>query len=546
MCVSHCGSSVATHCLSLLPVMRSRDNRAISFLLLTVVCSWAHAVCAREIPITILHTTDIHGHVLPSSSYDGNRRFGGLLRCASVIEGVRKDEPNVLLLDCGDLVQGAVESWPTRGMLMTKALDALQYDGWVPGNHDLDWGVDAFKRLHDATRVPLLAANITGSEEAGLERVGPYVVREYEGVRVIVVGLTTPAIPLWLLPDHLAGLGTERSLDALRRIMPKIRSLHPDVLVLAMHQGCQARGDDDANEVQRVAQQFPEFDVILGGHQHIPVESARLNGVLFSEAGYHGGYVGRVDLAYDTVEKRVVSKQARLIEVDERTAVSESLAFLLSNDVARATTFAEKPIGIAELPITGACRLPGQSPVQQLISAAMEKAVGAEVVLHGVLDEVEVPAGPLTRRQIWELVPYENEIGVLYLTLSEIRDILEENAGLAGAVHFLGVRGLSYELWPDAPEGERIRNLTLADGSKPHARRRFRTATSSFVLASGGGRFTTFRRLALQPESRLEMTDIDTRSAVIDYVRKHSPLRLSQGNEVRVVRGVSSAGRILP
>ena len=532
--------------------MPSRDNRGnwYSFcsprrlrLLLLILWGAACAAGAREIPITVLHTTDLHGHVLPSSSYEGNRRFGGLLRCAAVIEAVRREEPHVLLLDCGDVVQGSVESWLTRGKVMIRALDALQYDAWVPGNHDLDWGVDAFRQLHDATQVPLLAANITGLDESRLGRISPFVVREFEGVRVVTVGLTTPAIPLWLLPDCLSGLGMERSVDALRRIMPKVRSLHPDVLLLAVHQGCQGQGDDAANEVQSIAQQFPEVDVIVGGHQHMVVESARLNGVLFSEAGYHGGYVGRVDLAYDTVERRVVRKSARLIEVDENMPVSESLVALLSNDVTKALTYKDKVIGHAELPIGGSCRLPGQSPAQQLISAAMASAVHAEVVLHGILDEVDVPVGPLTRSDVWQLVPYENEIGVLYLTMSEIRDVLEENTSLAGAVHFLGVRGVRYELWPDAPPGQRIRNLTLADGSKPHARRRFRTATSSFVLASGGGRFRTFRRLAMQPECRLDMTDIDTRSAVIDYVRKHSPLSSSSGGEVRVVRGLSSAGR---
>lgn len=545
------------------PKMPSRDNRGVSYsscsprkrrssglltrwLLSVLLFAAASTARAREIPITLLHTTDLHGHVLPSSSYDNSKRFGGLLRCAAVIEAIRRDEAHVLLLDCGDLVQGSVESWLSRGKVMTRALDALQYDAWVPGNHDLDWGVDAFRQLHDATRVPLIAANMTGIEDARLGRISPYVVRDFEGVRVVTVGLTTPAIPLWLLPDRLSGLGMERSVDALRRIMPKVRSLHPDVLVLAVHQGCQAQGDDAANEVQSIAQQFPEFDVIVGGHQHMAVESARLNGVLFSEAGYHGGFVGRVDLAYDTVEKRVVRKSARLVEVSEDMPVSGSLAELLDKDVAKATAHTDKVVGHAGLPVGGSCRLPGQSPAQQLISAAMASAVDAEVVLHGILDEVEVPAGPLTHGDIWQLVPYENEIGVLYLTLSEIRDVLEENADLAGAVHFLGVRGVRYELWPDAPAGQRIQNLTLADGSKPHARRRFRTATSSFVLASGGGRFRTVRRLAMQPECRLDMTDIDTRRAVIDYVRKHSTLSVTPGDEVRVVRGVSSVSRARP
>ena len=142
----------------------------------------------------------------------------------------------------------------------------------------------------------------------------------------------------------------------------------------------------------------------------------------------------------------------------------------------------------------------------------------------------------IKRSDIWRIIPYENRIGVANLTMPELKDILEENAGQIGSVHFLGVYGLSYELHPNAPPGERVRNLRLADGSKPHARKRFRVAMNSYALASGGGRFPLLRKIVERPESRLEMTDIDTRTAVIEYVRKHSPLQIDAGADVTVVR----------
>jgi 2',3'-cyclic-nucleotide 2'-phosphodiesterase (5'-nucleotidase family) len=143
------------------------------------------------------------------------------------------------------------------------------------------------------------------------------------------------------------------------------------------------------------------------------------------------------------------------------------------------------------------------------------------------------------RRDAWRLVPYENRIGVLSLTAQELREVLEENAVLAGSIHFLGAYGVSYELRPDAPRGKRVGDLSLAGGEKPHPRRRFRVAFNSYSLASGGGRFPALRRLADSPTSRARMTDIDTRSALVDYIRKRSPVCVREGTGVRVARGAA-------
>jgi hypothetical protein len=100
----------------------------------------------------------------------------------------------------------------------------------------------------------------------------------------------------------------------------------------------------------------------------------------------------------------------------------------------------------------------------------------------------------------------------------------------------MGVHNLAYDLHLSEPPGRRIANLSLADGSKPHARKKFKVAFNSYTLASGGGRFPKIRELAEEPSCRLEMTSIDTRSAVIDYVRKRSPLKIMEGTTVRVIR----------
>ena len=515
-----------------------RVCRSITPGALMLLLALALSAGARQVPVTILCTTDVHGHVLPYLDSAGGKEIGGMLRCASAIEDVRRKAPNVLYVDCGDLIQGTAESWLTQGRIMTRTLEWLRCDAWVLGNHDFDWGVDALVALHDQTSLNMLCANLVARPDATnrLYKVKPFVIKDVDGVRVAIVGLTTPGIPTWTRPDMLGNVGFTRSVGALAEIMPSVRAERPDILVLLVHQGYQELGDDNANEVNQLARSFPEFDVMLGGHLHKPLASVRLNGVLYSQAGYYGNWLGRVDLVFDTVRKKVVSKTADVIPIEDRYEENSELKSLLRTDLDKAESYLNEKLGVAETGLVASVKMPAQSPIQQLICKSIIQSAKADIALHGILAEGSIEPGEIRRSDIWRIIPYENRIGVAELTLQEIREILEENTELIGSTQFLGVYGLSYELHPNAPPGERVRNLCLADGSKPHARKRFRVAMNSYALAAGGGRFPVLREIAERPESRLEMTEVDTRTAVVEYVRKHSPLRIEAGTGVTVVR----------
>ena len=135
-------------------MMKNRVSRGgwLLLFLLVLAPSWA-----REVPITILDTTDLHGHILPAS--DGES--GGLARCATVIRQVRASEKNVLLVDAGDTIQGTAVSWLTGGQVMMKTMNALRYDAWVLGNHEFDWGFGKLTGCVGRAAMPVLAANFT-------------------------------------------------------------------------------------------------------------------------------------------------------------------------------------------------------------------------------------------------------------------------------------------------------------------------------------------------------------------------------------------------
>ncbi len=519
---------------SAFPKISSRSHsvrRALFALLLAIA---PVAAPARHVDLTILHTTDLHGCLLPTKDYEGRTNVGGLLRCATLIRQVRAEEPKALLIDCGDLYQGAPESFLTDGRIMMRALEALRYDAWIIGNHEFDWGLPAMTRLHDMAATPMLAANITARPKRPhpFPKMQPYLIREVDGVRVAIVGLITPGVPTWSTPDLLGDCLFERSAPALQRIMPRVRAESPDVLILATHQGFKVKGDDHANEINAIARAFPEFDAIIGGHSHEPVPEAWVDGrMLYTQAGYYGIWLGRLDLTYDTVARRVVRKSARLYDVDETVPRDAELENLFSADLRRAESYLNQKVGHANAPIRWQGDEFGRSPVQQIIARAIARASGAEIVLHGILSEEDLPEGELRMADVWRIVPYENRVAVLHLTPAELMEILEENAANRRPTSFMGIYGASYQ-WGVGPDGARRPDrLVLADGSLPQARKRYTVAVNSYVVASGGGRYRRLREIAERPESRMRMLDLDTRTAVIEYIRTHSPLDPEQAQE---------------
>jgi 2',3'-cyclic-nucleotide 2'-phosphodiesterase (5'-nucleotidase family) len=482
---------------------------------------------ARQIDITILHTTDLHGFVLPTTDYEGRKNVGGLLRCATLIRRLREANPKALLIDCGDLFQGAPESFLTDGRIMMRALEHLRYDAWIVGNHEFDWGLPVLSRLHDMATVPIVAANIVARPKRPhpFPKMRPFILRDVDGVRVAIVGLITPGVPTWSTPDLLGDCLFERSTPALQRIMPWVRAEEPDVWILATHQGYKRQGDDHANEINEIARAFPEFDAIIGGHTHEPVPEVWLDGrTLYSQAGYYGIWLGQVDLTYDTVARRVVRKSARLHEADESVPRDAELEALLAPDLRRAEDYLAQLVGRATAPIGWQGDDYGRSPMQALLARALAKASGADLVLHGILSEQELPAGEIRMADIWRIVPYENRIAVFHVTPAELIEILDENARQRRRTSFMGLHGASYE-WEFDPEGgRRAARVRLASGVAPHPKTRLSLAVNSYVVASGGRRHMRLREIAEQPAARLRILDIDTRRAVIDFIRAHSPL----------------------
>src|SRR5437899_11386626 len=174
------------------------------------LASAAAALEPDTVCIPILHTTDLHGHMLPTSDYDGTADRGGLARCVTQIRRWQREIPNSILIDVGDVYQGTDVSLRNKGELMIDLFNHLKYDAWIVGNHEFDWGIETFTNALQRSAMPVLAANtILDGKPAGavsdskhpFAKVQRLIVKEIAGIKLAIIGVTTPGMSFWLGPE---------------------------------------------------------------------------------------------------------------------------------------------------------------------------------------------------------------------------------------------------------------------------------------------------------------------------------------------------------
>ncbi len=497
-----------------------RLARTTALVAVLACLAWT-SLAAREVSITILHTCDLHGNVLPAESYEGKTNLGGIARCATVIRRIRAEEKNVLLVDAGDTMQGTPVSFLSDGEVMVKCLNQLHYDSWTWGNHEFDWGLGKLAANAERAEVPIVVANIQEAGSGGTptsqritSRLKPYVVREIDGVKVGIIGLDTPDIPSWSRPRLFAGLEFKDSVEALRRTVPEARAAGAQVLVLVCHQGYREAGDDHANQINAIARNFPELDVIIGAHTHRNFPEFKVSNILYSQADYYGIYLGRVDLVFDTEKGRVVKRQSNTLLMDEHIPLDGEVLKLAGAEIDRAEKLSSARLGEATDDLWIRALPHKETPIHNVIFEAIADALGArgvkvDAIVHGI---------------------------------NERRNGLKDLRFVKSA-EFRGIWGLHWKFDPSAPEGHRTISLTHTNGSPVTDDEKLAVAFNSYDLASGGKRFPRLHTIADRPETHLLETDIMTRQAVIDYIRKKGTITPTIGGWWEVVPKASAAAR---
>lgn len=500
--------------------------------------SAAAALEPDTICISILHTTDLHGHILPTFDYDGTADRGGLARCVTQLRRWRTQNPDSILIDVGDVYQGTDVSLRNKGELMIDLFNHLKYDAWVIGNHEFDWGIEPFRNALQKSAMPVLGANTRlGGQLAGsfsdaqhpFAKVQPFIVREIAGVKVAIVGITTPGMSFWLPPEFTVGINFEHPVEPVRRAITEANKQGADAIVLTGHMGLKPRtgGDDFANTVMALTSEFPQVAAFIAGHTHQAIPSRLTNRVLFTQADHFGIHVGRVDLLFDRRSKKLLRREAVCELMDNRFEADQVVLSRAKSQLEESERSLAQPIGeLAETLHAHGTR--GQpSDIEKLIGAAIretlaERGVVVDAVMHGVFAEKgRLLAGLTTVNDIWNVIPYENLIVTATLSLDEIRSVMEEVHAGHEPRSLLGIRVKVEGRGSDS----RITSITFPDGRPLERGKRYMIAFNSFDARSGGHHFMKLRALLEKPEANCVLHPVQTRDALIDYFRRHKVVR---------------------
>jgi len=517
----------------------------------------------KRVQITVLGTTDLHGNVFPIDYYTDKPDNRGLAKVATLIKRVRKENENVVLIDSGDTIQGTPLAYyhnkknnqPPDPMML--AMSALNYDAMAVGNHEYNFGLKVIEKARSEAKFPWLSAN-TYNKGTTKTRYQPYVVKEIAGVRVGILGLTTPGVPTWENAPNYAGLEFHQPLLEAKKWVPILRGKErADVVVIAMHMGIEEdlRTGElnpgqvlNENQAVAIAKQVSGVDLIFMGHTHRDIPSLVVNGVLLTQANHWGRHLARADLYLEKVGPswRVYARAARTIPVDDKVVADEEVLKLAEPYNRETQAWLSRDIGNSSKELKATEARFRDTAILDLIQKVQMEVGKADVSMAAVFNpEARIAKGSVSVRDIAGLYVYENTLVVLEVTGQQVKDALEHSAkyflpyqsgkSLADlidpkipAYNFDIAEGVTYDLNISKPIGQRIENLQF-EGKPLAMNRKLRLATNNYRVNGGGG-YTMYKGAPVVYRSSEEIREL-----IIDWVERHKNIPTEPTNNWKIV-----------
>lgn len=523
---------------------------------LAVLGVWAFtATASPDVTLTILETSDLHGHLMPWDYARARPSDEGLARVATRIRAIRASTKDLLLLDAGDTIQGSPIEYlharrdNTGRDPMAEAMSVLQYDAMAVGNHEYNYGLAVLRKAEKESTFPWLSAN-TRNVKDGSPAFREYVVKTVGGVRVGILGLTTPNIPGWEPEANRPGLTWEEPVVTAKRLVPVLRGKERcDLVVVLIHSGPEVDlatmapdGTAHENRVVALATEVPGIDLLLTGHKHQKIPLTRINGVPIIQPGRWGEVLARVDVTMTKKGSRfiVANVTGELLPSDASLAADAEIAKIAEPHEKAARAWLEETLAVAEDPFPGLRARVEDTALLDFVNDTQLAATGADLsetsLLPGRYEGFK--KGPITVRDVFGLYPYENQLVAVEIDGKALRSILEHAAefyreaklGAPNArpsiaqnremipYNFDVIAGASYRIDPTAPVGSRIRDLSFK-GRPVVDTDKFSIAVNAY-RAQGAGGYT-----ALKGAKVLKFIPTEIRDLLIERLKELKTVR---------------------
>lgn len=477
-----------------------------------------------DVTLRIVATSDVHGRIFDTDCLDGEVRPGSLAKFSSFLRQQRKEYRNVIYLDAGDMLQGSVEMYQDvtaqfeRTSLAAQALNLLGCDAMVMGNHDFAVGGNSYDRFFRGLEFPLLGANAF-FEQYG-DYMTPFRILEIQGLKVAVLGFTTPVINYSIPKDRLE-LDLAPIREAAEHWMPVLKDeIKADVVIGLLHSGLEnGRMDDEGlyeNAVSQLVGSVPGFDVIIYGHDHMArcFRMADCNGdsVLLLNPGAFAvnAAVATVNVSFDQSGRPQVLTSGSLEDITEEVPDSRFMKKLSGwyDDV---RNYSDSIIGAVKVTMDGSGVLWRRSSIMDYVHQIQMGFNGAQISLTlPAFTKPSVPCGRLQIRDLFAIYQFDNNMVSVMLKGSEVKDILEYSAGLyyntvADATgpmlryvtdengtrtpqtpcgRLVTAAGIEYVIDVTKPEGSRVDIISFTDGTEFKPDAYYRTTVNTFLYSS--------------------------------------------------------------
>ncbi len=472
-------------------------------ILLTLLMLTAFSVTAmaegESTTITILGTSDIHSNIW-GFAYEDNKETtnNGLARVSTYVEQVRAENPNTILIDNGDTIQGNIMTDDLYNKEegehpVISAMNFMQFDAMVLGNHEFNFqAYDLVERISELAEFPMLSANTT-IKESGEHYVEPYTIVETAGIKVAIIGATTPNIPVWD-GDSVDDLAFDDMAIAVGRSIDEIGD-SADIIVVAAHAGMYAEFDEEgrADAAQKIIDENPEVDVLLAGHMHI-IENEKQGEVLVGAPRNLGRDVVRFDLTIDS-EMNITASTVDVLDMtdvvpdeDVRAIPIVAEAHQRTIDYISGAVSADGTEGGGALGTTTAKFQPVDeitgipegkivdTAVVDLINMIQLEVSGADVSAAALFQNTsDLPEGEINYGNIFSIYKFDNTLYRVDVTGAELKAYMEWSAecfnqweegdiNISFDPEYPGYlydmfAGVDYEIDLSMPKGERIKNV---------------------------------------------------------------------------------------
>ena len=479
---------------------------SLSFVLLSFTQLSAQRQTDCLVRVTLLQVNDVYQF----APVDLGTR-GGLARVVTLKKEVEKESPNTLFLLGGDTISPSVESITYKGAQMIDSWNTAGLDYAVFGNHEFDFGPDELLKRMKESKFKWLAANVVDKKTGKpFGDALPFVIREFDGVKVGIFGLTIEETRTTSRP----GPDVEflNPCETAKKMVAELHSRGAKAVVALTHLSM-----SEDKEVARCA----DVDVIIGGHEHTLLESAAGGAPIFKmtadarELGQISLNISKTTGSVESIDWKVVQVTDKIKEDPSFAAINRKYAVILKE--------LAKVVGrtSVDLDARSANGRTQETNVGNFIADAFRAATAADVgLMNGGsirADELIRP-GPLTNRDVLSILPFKNRVVKIELDGATLRQALEHgvarSAEDAEPGRFPQVSGIRFTFDASRPAGSRIVSLTV--NGKPLDRdKKYTLATSDYVAIDGGDGYAMLKGTRLLIPREQAQFDSDVLRAAI-------------------------------